>query len=266
MKKLLSALAICALLFCLAQVLAQREVLRDFNQKLKQLERLQEQVVNLSHTVKQLEDRSQSGLPASETQPSSTQEVIRPTRYVPGGAERDDPFQGPKDSKVLFMAFFDFQCSPCRSFVKSTLPELKRTFFSDKVRFLVRDFPLQSKKYSQQAATFAHCAGEQGRYWEAFELLFNESNFELVDKGEFSALSDLLSGIKKKRFLRCINSGRYEQEIADDRAEGRSLGVVGAPAFFIGREVEEGAAFTGVLVRGAQPYAILANEVQKLLE
>lgn len=253
-------------LFCAVQVIAQRNVLRDFKKTLVAQEQVGAEVKQLKLEVEQLRARlSHSASAHSEPElPSGPDVAIKPATFIAGGAHRDDPFIGSKDSPLLFMAFLDFQCTPCRAFVKDTFPTLKTSFFDrGTVRFLVRDFALDSKPHSITASSFAHCAGEQGAYWKAFDLLYSEDAQPIVDKGEFSTLAQRLEGVDRKRLLRCTNSSRYRQEIVDDKAEGTSLGAKGAPGFFLGRQEGEDR-YSGVLVRGAQPYAIFAQQLSRL--
>ena len=51
--------------------------------------------------------------------------VTDATYYITGD-EKDDPFIGQKDGKILMMAFFDYESQASRRFANVTLPELKK--------------------------------------------------------------------------------------------------------------------------------------------
>lgn len=195
-----------------------------------------------------------------ETSPNS---AIIPTTLVPNGSHLDDPFLGPKDADVVIMAFIDYQCRPCRSFMNKTFPKLKENYIdNDKVRYILRDFPLASNPAAPRAAKTAHCAGEQGQYWAMHNALF-EHQIE-VDERRFSTVADKIAALDAEKLERCIISDRYEKELAADIEEGQLLGVKGAPAFFVGTKNDDDS-YKGIFIRGAQPYAVFDQYLQKLL-
>ena len=86
------------------------------------------------------------------------------------------PYIGNNASPLVMIAFLDYQCAPCRQFYRTTFAKLKSEYIdSKKIKFIFRDFPLSVNNYAFQAAQFAQCAGNQGFYWEAFNLLFEEA-------------------------------------------------------------------------------------------
>ncbi len=185
------------------------------------------------------------------------------TTFTLNGSERDDPFLGGKDSAVVIIAFSEYQCKPCREFFETTFAKLQSNFISSgKIKLIFRDFPLDSHNQSEQAATLANCAGEQGRYWEMHKLLFE--NQTLVDRGEFSSLQTQISGLNVAKIKECVESNRYRKEIAEDQQDGKRIGIKGAPGFFIGKKNDRGD-YKGVIIRGAQPYAVFEAQIERLL-
>ena len=188
---------------------------------------------------------------------------IKPAYYQPDGSELDDPFLGPKDSPFIIVAFGDFQSKRCREFFKDSFPALKKDFLDPgKIKFLYRDFPLNSHTHAAQAASIAHCAGEQGLYWQMFDLLLQQAS--AVDTGSFTGLESGIHGIDDKKLKKCSESTRYAKEIQLDIADGRRLGAKGAPGFFVGKALKKDE-YEGVLIRGAQPYPVIKAEIEKLL-
>lgn len=176
----------------------------------------------------------------------------------------DDPFLGEKDADVIVMTFFDFSCRPCRAFHKTTLAKLKSEFIENKrIRFILRDFPLRSKRHSTNAAIFANCVGEQGKYWEGFDALMDQPTE--VDAGNFDALAASIPGLDNDKLNKCRESGKFQREIDADFADGAALGAKGAPGFFLGRRTKD-RFFEGVFLRGAQPFPVFQQQLQKLLK
>ena len=83
----------------------------------------------------------------------------------------DDPSIGPVNAPVTIVEFSDFQCPYCQKSV-GVLKELRR-LYGDKVRVVYRDYPGPNHPHAPQAAEAAQCAGEQGKFWEYHDILFD---------------------------------------------------------------------------------------------
>lgn len=249
-------------------------------QELESLRREIRAVKQLTHEVRaierQLEDVKQQ-LSRSERS-GDDNAPITARSYQPNGSERDDPFLGSKDAPVLVMAFSDFECGPCRSFHEKTLPRLKSDYIArDLVKFVVRDFPLANHRNALKAAAAAHCAGEQGKYWEMFDLLFKSQ--ERVRQGEILEAASELKSVEQEKLKQCVESGRYGSEVDQDISDGIQLGAKGVPGFFVGENPDAAGGTQptaaghsgrlrsrGVFIRGAQPYAVIRAEILKILD
>jgi len=184
--------------------------------------------------------------------------------YYPDGSWRDDPYAGSKDKKVILMMFNDFESTNSKKFVDESLPTLREEFIEkDRLRFIVRDFPLQSHPHAVTAATLSHCAGEQGSYWEVFDYLF--SNQESLSGGDIEALLADAPVADQEKLSLCVDSNRYLNEIKADVAEGEQLGARGAPSFFLGKKTPRGE-FEGTFIRGAQPLELFVTKIDSMSE
>jgi len=83
--------------------------------------------------------------------------------------------KGNKDAKVIIVEFSDFQCPYCSRYAIETYPQIIQNY-GDKVRYLFHDYPLPFHGNAQKASEVAHCAGEQGKYWEMHDLLFQNQS------------------------------------------------------------------------------------------
>ncbi len=222
------------------------------------LQKLQSEVTGLKREVDDL--RRQFALAGKQTNQDSS--AIVPRTFAATAAMGDDPFLGDPKAETLAMVFIDFQCVPCRLFYRKALKDLReRASSTPNLKLLLRDFPLEKNKYATRAAQFAHCAGEQSHYWEAFDLLF--STPDLVDAGDFEPLQSRLPGVDEKKLSACLNSTRYAVEIRKDVEDGLVLGAKGAPGTFIGQKSAEGG-YRGVFIRGAQPAEVILSEIDRI--
>ncbi len=156
--------------------------------------------------------------------------------------------KGTPEAPVMIIEFSDFSCPFCRQ-AESTL-KLLADKYQGKVTLAYRDFPLRERHpQAQLAAEAARCAAEQSRFWEYHDLLFENSNRQTRE--------DLLEMARKivleeKRFVSCMDSGKYRQQIEQDVQDATRIGVSVTPCFFI----------NGIFLAGALP----ASAFEKIID
>jgi protein-disulfide isomerase len=164
--------------------------------------------------------------------------------------ERDEQARGRADAPLTLVEFTDYQCPYCRRFEAQTWPLIKRDWVdTGKVRFIVRDLPLEFHSAARPAAQAVHCAAEQGRFWPMHDALL-ASRADLTPAG-LSRTANAL-GVDPARFAACTTEHRYDAAIARNAAAAQALGLHGTPAFVIGR-VRDGV-LQGWVLLGARPY------------
>lgn len=173
----------------------------------------------------------------------------------------DDPVLGSSSAQVTIIEFGDYQCPSCRLFWKEVEPRLKKDYIdTGKVRLVFRDFPIvENHPDAFMGAQAVQCAGEQGKYWSMHDKVFREQYNRGDGVIRFSA-ADLKKWAKDIRleasgFDACLDSGRYAEEVAKDKADGDAVGVPGTPMFFI----------NGRVVGGAQPYPVFRRIIDEEL-
>jgi protein-disulfide isomerase len=180
------------------------------------------------------------------------------------GAE-DDPFLGNSKADLVLVEFSDYQCPFCRRHFKEILPELKREYLSEgKIKYVYRDFPLDSMHpHAIKAAEAAQCAGDQGKYWEMHERLFENARalgpVQLPDHAK-------AVGLDIAKFTECLDSGKYTEEVKQDMADARAAGVTGTPTFFLAVTGDEpGTLKTLKRIVGAQPFDTFKSAIDQAL-
>lgn len=232
-----------------------KQQVAELRREVERLKRTEIQVTSLRQDIAALQQNAHSD--------KKNKDAISNTLYLPDGSHMDDPYLGNRDSAVLVMAFIDYQCRPCRRFVGETFPQLKSQYIdTGKIKFVFRDFPLSTNKQAQAAGSLAHCAGEQGAYWEMSELLF--ANAEELDQGEIDKIGKRAPILDNDKLTRCVSSERYLKEMEQDVQEGIRLGAKGAPGFFVGNKNEDGS-YRGVFIRGAQPFPVIEAQIKRAL-
>ncbi|RLG57077.1 MAG: DsbA family protein [Candidatus Hydrothermarchaeota archaeon] len=165
----------------------------------------------------------------------------------------DDPSKGNKNAKVVIIEFSDYACPYCAKFELQILPMIMEEY-GNEVLFVFRDFPVHGGN-SLKAAEAANCAGEQGKFWEYHELLFEKQNEWYSNLSMLETYASEL-GLDIAKFNKCLNSRKYEEEVLKDRQDGIKAGVTGTPTIFI----------NGRIIEGAQPYEVFKEVIDDELE
>ena len=162
-----------------------------------------------------------------------------------------DPSVGAQSASVTLVEFSDFQCPFCRQVVP-TLKKVQETY-GDKVRVVWKDFPLtQIHPQAFKAGEAAHCAGDQGKFWEYHDRLFaSQEALQPNDLKKHAA--DL--GLNAATFATCLDSSKYGERVRDGVAEGSRLGVNSTPTIYV----------NGRMLSGAQPYETFASVIDEEL-
>ena len=153
---------------------------------------------------------------------------MEPPRYqvaVPA----DAPSLGPSQAVVTIVEFADYQCPFCHQAQLAVEQILKK--YDGKVRFVHRDFPLESiHPRATPAAKASRCAGEQGKFWEYHRgLLASPTGF---DEADLKRRAGVL-GLDQAKFATCIAQPGGEKAVQEALADGQRLGVSATPTFFV---------------------------------
>jgi predicted DsbA family dithiol-disulfide isomerase len=138
------------------------------------------------------------------------------------------PVRGNPKATVTVIEFSDFQCPYCQR-VRPTMSRI-RELYSDRVRFAFRHYPLDFHPQAQKAGEAAACAGEQGKFWEMHDRLWDNPSKLGVEDLKVHAQTLGLAG---PEFASCLDSGRFADAVEADLRAGQEFGVSGTPAFFV---------------------------------
>ena len=157
--------------------------------------------------------------------------------------------RGNAKARVMIVEFADFQCPYCRQ-VQPTLKDILAKH-EGVVALAFRDMPLEKiHPLALTAAEAARCAGEQGKFWEYYDLLYADP--ASLNKDGLIANAAKLS-LDEKQFSGCLADEKYKGQIQQDSQDGMRVGVSGTPSFFI----------NGIFLSGAQPEAAFEKIIQE---
>ena len=159
--------------------------------------------------------------------------------------------KGPVDAPIQLVEFSDFHCPFCKR-VEPTIAEVLKKY-DGKIRFIYKDFPLDSLHPQARAASeAARCAGEQGKFWEFHSKIYAGASDASAATMQAYA-KDV--GLDAAAFETCRSNRKHQARVQADVAEGTKFGVSGTPAFFI----------NGRFLSGAQPLEAFSKIIDEEL-
>ena len=172
----------------------------------------------------------------------------------------EDHVRGPQNAKVTVVEYSDLECPFCKRF-HPTMQQLLSEYPND-VRWVYRHAPLvQLHSKAPKEAEATECAGEQGKFWELTDKIF-----EVTPANDGLNLDDLPklaqeAGVANiQQFQSCLDSGTYAQHVQYDLTDAQNAGMRGTPYSVV--IAPNGEKFP---VSGAQPYASVKQIVDKAL-
>ena len=175
--------------------------------------------------------------------------LLEPPRYSVEVASHN-PVRGDAAAPISIIEFSDYQCPFCGR-VTPTLAQVRETYGS-KVKIIFKDFPLPNHPQAQKAAEAAHCAGDQGKYWEMHDRMFSDQRALEVPALKASAAA---LGLSATEFDQCLDSGKFAGIVKEDADQGEKLGVNSTPTLYI----------NGRPLIGAQPFEAFKQAIDEEL-
>jgi protein-disulfide isomerase len=190
---------------------------------------------------------------------------LQPTQLVRTVRISGETFRGDKNARVALIEYSDFECPFCGGYEREIYPQIFENYIkTDKVRLFYRDLPLPMHPHAMQAARAAHCANEQGKYWEMHDSLFAKQNAlsdpALLDRAKTLALN-------ADEFAACLSSDRYADDIQKSVTEAQKAGIGATPTFFIGTIDSNGDVVNIIKqIVGARPYSDFQAALDEVLK
>jgi protein-disulfide isomerase len=208
-------------------------------------------------------DLAESSSPLIEKQLS--EEPVKPVQITMGTFfENGSPILGNSNAEITLIEFGDYQCHFCNVYYQNTEHEiLEKYVMTGKVNVIFKDYTIIGQD-SLRAAHAAHCASEQGKFWEYHDTLYNNWGGE---NNGWAGSENILRfaeevGLNMNEFVECNVDKRYEQQIAASNTDAQKLGITGTPAFYVisanSQQVQT--------ISGAQPYEVFEKVFNSMLE
>ncbi|KAG2472183.1 MAG: Periplasmic thiol:disulfide interchange protein DsbA [Nitrosopumilales archaeon] len=191
--------------------------------------------------------------------PNTTSQEIGLSVFTENGS----PYLGDPNAPITLVEFGDYQCFFCNKFFHDTEQKLLENYVdTGKVKIIFKDLTIIGPD-SITAAHAAHCADDQGLFWEYHDTLYNNWNGE---NNGWASSENLLRmaqdvGLNIDEFTDCMLNEIHTQIISASNADARTLGLTGTPAFFVispNNQVTK--------IPGAQPFHVFQKIFDSELE
>jgi protein-disulfide isomerase len=197
------------------------------------------------------------GKPATVPPPPRGMELPRRPVALDGA-----PQLGSVSARLVMIEFDDFECVYCGQFARETLPAIEAKYVGPEVvRLAFRHYPNPAiHPKAVELSLAARCAGEQGRFWEAYKTLHTRAEAEAEPN---TALAGTL-GLDGRRLASCV-AGTKVAVLDADRRMGAEIGVTATPTFLIGLPTAANAVKVVEIVDGAAPLSTFDAAIARAL-
>ncbi|MEQ8672025.1 MAG: thioredoxin domain-containing protein [Aggregatilineales bacterium] len=145
------------------------------------------------------------------------------------------PVLGDLNAPVEVMLFSSFSCPGCEQYHREIFPEILPYIQRGDVRFIFVPQLTGSLTGAERAARAALCAGNQGKFYEFGDILFqfhrNYDNLAFVNENINEAVAVL--NLDSDAWRACFGGDDVAETIADSLAFGWTLEVLGTPTTFV---------------------------------
>ena len=135
------------------------------------------------------------------------------------------PVLGNSNAPITLVEFGDYQCHFCNVFFHSTEDDILKKYVKiGKVKMIFKDYNIIGPD-SVNASHGAHCANDQGLFWEYHDILY--SNWTGENNGwassENLAIFAQEIGLDMDVWSECTINGKHSQTIVNSNEDARTL-------------------------------------------
>lgn len=158
---------------------------------------------------------------------------------------------GSNSAPVVIEEFSDLECPNC-AIISPQIEAVVREN-SKLVQLHFYHYPLSIHPFAFVAAEAAECAGDQGKFWEFTDLIFQ--NQTDLNEDFLRNVADTLK-LNSKDFKACLEERKYKAKVQAHLTEGQTRNIPGTPTIFVNGERYQWAGKEGLV----EEIKIIENE------
>ena len=169
------------------------------------------------------------------------------------------PALGDSAAPITLVEFGDYQCHFCNVFFHDTKDLIVKNYVEQgSVKMIFKDYHIIGPD-SVDASHAAHCAGDQGMFWEYHYMLYDNwagENTGWASRENLAVLASEMPHLDYGMWLECLDDESHSALIHQSNEDAKALGLTGTPSFFVlGPD-----GHVDVII-GAEPYAVFARTI-----
>jgi len=173
------------------------------------------------------------------------------------------PILGDRNAPLTLIEFGDYQCTFCNKFFHETIESILINYVeTGKVKILFKDFIVVGQD-SMHAANAAHCANDQGMFWQFHSTLYNNWAGEgtgWVSSEQLIKFANTLE-LDISEFSNCMSELKWKKLVDASYDDAIALGVTATPTFFVIDQNKN-----VMKITGAQHYDVFKEVFDSALE
>ena len=197
-------------------------------------------------------------------EPAPKMEQVEPAEITMGTfVSNGSSILGNPNAPITLVEFGDYQCHYCNVFFESIEEDIIKNYIeTGKVKMIFKDYNIIGPD-SVRASQGAHCANEQGLFWEYHDILYTNWTGENNGWASGTNLANFAQEINlnMNKWTECMMEQKHSQTILNSNDDAKALGLTGTPAFFI---INSNGDVTKLV--GAQPFEVFKTTFDNMLE
>ena len=174
------------------------------------------------------------------------------------------PILGDRNAPLTLIEFGDYQCTYCKKFFSETVESILINYVeTGQVKMLFKDFIVVDGNDSMNAANAAHCANDQGMFWQFHSTLYNNWAGEgtgWVSSEQLNKFANTLE-LDMDEFSNCVSELKWKKLVNASHDDAIALGVTATPTFFVIDQSKN-----VLKITGAQHYDVFKEVFDSALE
>ena len=196
--------------------------------------------------------------------PTPKMDSIGPTEItMKTFVENGSPVLGNPNASITLVEFGDYQCHYCHVFFESIEGKIMKNYIeTGKVKMIFKDYNIIGKD-SVKASQGAHCANDQGLFWEYHDILYSNWTGENNGWASGANLANYAQEIdlEMNQWTDCMSQQKHSKTILDSNEDAKKLQLTGTPAFFV---ISSDGQVSKLF--GAQPFEVFERVFNEILE